>query len=405
MNGGGAARTFDVSRQNVAFIVRAVLEGGPLPRARISERTGLSAAAVTRLSARLVQAGLLRELPSVLGAADAGRPRVPLDLDVATRLTVGVHVGLLRTSVGLVNLRGNVVARTVLPHGSTDPEVMADQAVSGVEELIAAEAKGRTVLGVGASMGGWIDTDGGRVVEHAALGWRDVPFRDLLARRLDVPLLFDDTVRGMAVAECTFGAGTSVHSVAQLFVGNVVGAAIMIDRRVHRGPRSAAGWLTHLPLYGATGGACTCGRRGCVQSVVSDAGMLDRARERGVAAPGEQLEDLIDRSRGGDKAAARVLRERSRHVGQVAALLLDVINPDIVVLAGGPLATPEHLPAAQRELGKWSRLEAGAAPRLVPSALGEHAQVLASAAVFLEAYFADPLSYEDTDAILQGPPG
>jgi predicted NBD/HSP70 family sugar kinase len=395
---GTAVTSLDAARHNVAAIVGTLLDHGPLARARIAELTGLSPAAVTRLTGRLLATGLLRELPPVLGPADSGRPRVPLDLADAARLTAGIHVGLLRTEIGLVGLRSEVLARVVLEHGSTAPEGIADQAADGVAALLAEHAAGRTVLGAGATIGGRVDTHMGTVVEHASLGWQDVPFGRMLAERLPGPVKFDNIVRGLALAETRFGAAAGARSAVELFVGNIVGAALVIDGQVHHGPGSAAGWLTHLPVHGARGVPCSCGKRNCAQSVVSDAALLELARERGIVSASARLEDLVELARSGDREASALLRERARTVGQIAALLLDIVNPELLVIAGGPLATPEFIPTTQREMARWSSHGSHAGARLAPSGLGENSLVTASAAVFLHDYYADPLAYEEADA-------
>ena len=393
MAGGNGAVPVDVSRQNVALIMRAVLHGGPLPRADIAELTGISAATVTRLTARLTAQGLLVELPAA-ASTEAGRPRVPLAIVRDTAAVVGVHIGWLRTTIGLVDPTGAVLTQTALEHESTEPDAVVRQAVAGVRALVR-RAPARRVLGVGVSVGGWFDTDRGVVVEHAPLGWRQVPLADLVAARLDHRCRFDGAVRAMALAECWFGAAREVTSAVELFVGNVVGCATVIDRRIHRGPESAAGTLTHVQLAGATGVGCECGRRGCLQAVVTDAAVVQQARQRGVLGPDGTTIELSELARSGDRAANALLRTRARHLGQAASLLFDLVNPELVVLAGDAvLAHPEHLPAMRRELAEHSHLGETAAGRLVPSTLGEHALVLASAAVLLDDYYTDPLSYE-----------
>ena len=389
-----AAQPRDAGRRNVASIMRTVLAHGPQPRARIAELTGLSAGTVTRLTARLTSAGLLDELAAVLGPAENGRPRVPLDLPTARSAVVGVHIGLLRTTVGLVDPRGTVLGQAVHQHHSHEPAELVAQAATGIEQLIGELGEGRRVLGVGVGIGGWVDTEHGTVAEHQPLGWRDVPLGALLAAAVDRPLRLEGTVRAMALAESWYGAGTAADSMIELFIGNVVGSALALDRRIHRGPRSAAGTLTHLPVAGARGVRCDCGRTDCLHAVATDSAVLALARASGVATGTEEIEDLARRAQAGEKAVATLLRRRARHVGRAAAILLDLVNPELVVLAGGPLLTPEYLSDARRELARHSQLGDQAAQRLVLSELGPHSLVLSSAAPFLDAYFTDPLSFE-----------
>ncbi len=392
--GAGAARgrPVEAGRRNAAAVVRAVLDHGPVPRHRIAELTGLSAATVTRLTARLTGGGQLLELPSVLGPAEAGRPRVPLDLPLAVTAVIGVHIGLLRTTLGVVDLRGGLLEQLVVPRGSPEPDQVIEEIASAVGVLTNRQTS-RRILGVGVSAGGWIDTEAGTVAEHGPLGWRDVPLLAELGRRLEQPVRLDGLVRALALAEGWYGAGREADSLLEFFVGNVVGAAFTTGRRIHHGPRSAAGSIAHLRVPGLTGAGCGCGRSDCLQGAVADSSVLELARREGAVGPDDAYEELTRRARAGSIAADRVLRTRSRQLGQAAAILLDLVNPELIVLAGGPLRTPEYLPLIREELARHSALGAAGGERLVLSGLGERALVLASAAVFLDAWFGDPIAF------------
>lgn len=380
-------------RRNVSAVLRALLAQGPIARSEIARLTSLSGGTVTKLVSPLLASGLLREEGTHTAGGQLGRPRVPVDLDAQARAVVGLHIGLLRTTVGLADLRAGVIAERLTPHASTDPLAVLREAREAVEGLVQEEGAGRTVLGVGASIGGWLEYDTGVVVEHPTLGWREVPAGAALAA-LDLPVRLDSSVRAHALAEMWFGAATGRRSVVHLFVGNIVGAAVVIDRAIHHGPRSAAGHLTHFPIEGVRGPKCICGRSNCLGAVASDVGMLALGREAGTVAEGETLEGLIDRARAGDDAARQLLRERAQRVGQAVAVILDLINPDLVVLAGGLIAAPEYLPELRAEAARRTHVVADLDRRVVMTALGEHGLVASSAALVLDAYFDDPLAFE-----------
>ena len=380
-------------RRNVSAVLRAVLARGPVARSEIARLTGLSAGTVTKLTTPLLGSGLLREQPAPDQARDMGRPRVPVDLDLQDRAVVGLHLGLLRTTIGLVDLRAGVFAQRVIAHSTTEPGPLLREARDAVEEVVGTDGAGRSVLGVGASIGGWVDHAAGTIVEHASLGWRDVPARAEL-EALGRPLRLDSSVRAHALAETWFGVATRRRSVAYLFVGNIVGAALVIDRAIHHGPRSAAGHLTHFPVEGARGPRCACGRRNCLQAVASDVGMLTVGRETGAVAEGETLESVIARARERDRRAARLLRDRARRVGQAVAVLLDLVNPDLVVLAGGLVDAPEYLGDLREEAARRTHVDVDVDRRVVTTALGEHALAASSAALVLDAYYDDPFRFE-----------
>ncbi|GAA1166749.1 putative NBD/HSP70 family sugar kinase [Kitasatospora gansuensis] len=382
----------EAAHRNAATVLRTVLAHGPLPRLRIAELTGISAGTVSRLTARLAAAGQLVELPAVPGPTETGRPRVPLDLPLTGTAVAGVHIGLLRTTLGLVDLRGGVLAQLVIPRGSTDPGLVVTELADTLGDLTTSHPT-RRLLGVGVSTGGWVDTEAGTVVEHGPLGWRDVPLYAELTARLDHPVRLDGLVRALALAEGWYGAGQRADSLLELFVGNVVGAAFTVARQIHHGPRSAAGGIAHLRLPGVTGAPCECGHDDCLQAALADHSILRLAVAAGLVGPDEPYEELVRRAQDGATEAAGLLRTRARWIGRAAATLLDLVNPELVVLAGGPLLTPEYLPDTRAELVRHSALGPAAAARLVPSGLGGHSLVLSSAAVFLDAWFSDPLAH------------
>ncbi|CAL9325407.1 ROK family protein [Streptomyces sp. SudanB182_2057] len=398
----GAPR--DLRRANTAAALRAVLDEGPIPRAGLAARLGLAQGTISRIVGPIVAAGVLRELPALSGGG--GRPRVPLDLDPAARLTIGLHIGRQRTSAGLVDLRGTVQAWCTHERGPAAPGDLLPGAAGLVRRLLA-EAGGTPVLGIGAATGGWVDPERGTVIDNEALGWRDVPLGTLLARATGLPVRVDSGARAHATAEVWFGraraAGCSVH----LFTGNVIDAAVAIGRRVHVGARSAAGNVAHLPVTtppGSSAGddlraACACGRRGVLQAVATDRAVLASAARRGVLpggaeGTGDGLSRLAALAEAGDEGADDLLRARARHIGGAVAHLVDLLDPDLVVLSGGVLAVAAHLTEVRRAAA--ARLGPSWDPAHVqPTALGPHSLAAASAALLLRAYYDDPLSFED----------
>ncbi|MGH3439099.1 MAG: ROK family protein [Sciscionella sp.] len=372
------AQPLAVRRHNTAAVLQQVLTSGPLSRAEVAARLGLSQATVSRIVGPVVSAGVLMEQRPQAGGG--GRPRVPLAVDPTARLAVGLHLGMQRTTVGLVDLAGTVRSVAVRTRRPARPETLIAQAARIIEKLVA--DTDAPVLGIGATTGGWVDSEPGTVVTNEALGWRDVRLRELLGQRLELPVLVESSVRAQAGAELWFGCAQQATSTVQLFVGNVVDAAFTVDRRVHRGMRSAAGRIEHLSLPG-----------GCLHDSATDKAVLTVARRRGVIGEADGLSELVDRARARDQEADAVLRERARLVGHAVTMLVDLLDPDLVVLAGGVLAVPEHLTAVREALLEQPR--PGWDPRqVVATGLGADLLVSSSAAVVLGAYVADPLRFE-----------
>ncbi|MFI8992653.1 ROK family protein [Streptomyces sp. NPDC053542] len=317
---------------NAAAVLRTVLDHGPVARSGIAKLSGLSPAAVSRQCTDLTRLGLVREVPGRAESGGVGRPQVPVDLHTADGgpVAAGVHIGVPASTFGVVDLRGTVLAKQVFPHEGIAAEHLQEQVLDALREFVLAAVPGRPLLGVGAAMGGWIEPREGTVVRHDLLGWRGRPLGSALAARLGLPAAVDNHARAIAQSEILFGRPAARRSLVHLFVGNVVDAAVGIAGVVHRGPRAGAGDVAHLPVPDSTV-ACECGRVGCLGATASDTATARTAVRRGII-PEPDAALLVEAAAAGDARADRLLRERARAVGRATALLLDVLNPDLVVI-------------------------------------------------------------------------
>jgi predicted NBD/HSP70 family sugar kinase len=375
---------------NASAVLQAALDYGPVARSTIARLTGLSPAAVSRLCAELAAAGLLREVPEACGPKQVGRPHVPVEVDVGRRVACGLHIAVGHATLALVDLRGGVLARERLVHAGADPRQVLLRVARRIPAFLDEHVGARAPLGLGVASGGWVDGAHGVIMENAALGWRSVPVRELLASATGLPVYVDSHARALARAEQMFGNASARASVVQLFVGNVVDAAFATGGLVHHGPRSAAGSVAHLPVDGSDD-PCSCGRRGCLQAAVSSGALGLRAARLGITA-GPVFEALLAAARAGDRRAVGLLRERARLVGAAAALLLDVLNPEVLVVTEqGTIYLPECLDALRDEVGRRSRVCRDPSRSVIPTSFGDDALSVAAGAVILDAVYASPL--------------
>jgi len=376
----------DRRRTNASVVLRSVLEHGPVARSTISRLTGLSPASVTDYCARFTELGLIRESTTPQRSKGVGRPHVPVDLDASRFVVGGVHVAVPYTTVALLDLRGRVVVERRIGHDSdlADPSRVLARAAEGLDALLA-EAAGTTPLGVGVAAGGWVDRDSGTIVEHPLLGWRDVPVRELLGARTGLPVHVDGHARALVNGERLFGRARGSRSVLHLFVGNVVDAAFATNDEVHHGPRSQAGAIAHLPLRGGTE-PCDCGRVGCLQVELSERTLCRRAREAGIV-DGVNPTHVVTAAERGDPVAVRLLTQRARMVGRAVGLLLDILNPETVVVTElGVVRREDCLRALREEVGD------ARASAVVPTSFPDSVLAVAGGSVMLDVLYRDPLS-------------
>jgi predicted NBD/HSP70 family sugar kinase len=301
-----------------------------------------------------------------------------------------MHIGLLRTSLCLLNLHGELVRELRLTHRQRGFEAVVEEAIGGVRQLLV-EDDG-VALAVGASTGGWVDAERGVVVEQLVLGWHDVPIRDALEDALGLPVLVDSNFRALALAEHWLGANAGTANLVHLFVGNVVGAGFLLNGRIYRGRTSAAGALDHLAVDGRADEACRCGRRDCLHVVASDVALVRRARAEGLLTGREGGDALIELARSGDHRAGRMLVRRARQVGTAAGVLVELLDPEVVVVGGGVVDAPEYLKHVQEGAARYlaDKRDVDIASLVRATSFGTHAISVSSAAVALDAFYQNP---------------
>jgi predicted NBD/HSP70 family sugar kinase len=377
---------------NASAVLQAAADHGPVARSTIARLGGLSPAAVSRLCAELTTAGLLREVAEAATPKVVGRPHVPVEVDTSRRIACGVHIALRHSTLALLDLRGQVVAREQIDHFGADPEQVLLRAARRLPGFLDAHAGGRTPLGLGVASGGWVDRAHGVIIENAPLGWHGVRAGELMAEATGLPVHVDSHSRALARAEQMFGDVRARASVVHLFVGNVVDAAFATGGTVHHGPGSAAGLVAHLPLEGRAD-PCSCGRRGCLQAAVSSHAIGLQAALAGII-PDPAFSTLLAQARAGDQRAVRLFRERARLVGAAVALLFDLLNPDVLVVTeSGVIYLPECLEELRAEVGVRSRVCREPGRSVIATSFGANALPVAAAAMVLDAVYADPLRH------------
>jgi predicted NBD/HSP70 family sugar kinase len=383
-------RTADCRQtSSAASILQAALDHGPVARSTVARLAALSPAAVSKLCGDLSDAGLLRDAPEAAGPKGVGRPHVPVDIDTGRRVACGVHLAVRQATLALLDLRGRVIAREHVAYPSTRPGPVLRHVAQAIPRFVAERSGGRIPLGLGVATGGWVDPEDGVIVEHSVLDWRDVPVREIMLSGAGLPVYVDNHSRALARAERMFGDVRARASIVHLFVGNVVDAAFATGDVIHQGPQSAAGAVAHLPLAGGRE-PCRCGRRGCLEAAVSSRTLARQAVQAGII--GEpSLTALLAAARGGDRRAVSMFTGRARLIGAAAALLLDLLNPEVLVVTEtGTAHLPECLEALRDEVR--SRSATGdPGPSVVATSFGADALSVAGAAVVLGAVYASPL--------------
>ncbi|MFJ3715503.1 ROK family protein [Streptomyces sp. NPDC090057] len=354
----------DIRTANRYEVLRRIIAGSPTSRQELAAATGLSLATVATLVGELLELRMITEV----GFEDSagGRPRGLVAVDASGGALVGVDIAETYVHVELFDLALNVLARAEeeLDAGGRGPERVAGRVAAAVGSVVARAGAGSDrVLGVGVSMPGQIDRDGG-VVEYAAnWDWHDVPLLGLLAERIPHPLYLDNPLRACTAAELWFGAARGRGDVVVVNLGTGVGAGLALGGGLHRGASNSAGEWGHTTLV-LDGRPCHCGGHGCVETYVGAPGIMRNLRELSPRSPllnpGDQtatIDALGAAAAADDPVALEAVRDTARYLGAGIADLINLLNPEAVVLSswvaarlGVPLLDEVRAAVARRAL-------------------------------------------------------
>lgn len=308
-----------------------ILTAGPLSRTQLARRSGLSQSTVTKVVNPMIEAGFVTETGEQSGAI--GRPQRLLAVAADRRSAIGVKIGPGAVTGVLTDLRAQVLDQRTRPlTAGHDPSAALSAAAAVVWDLLAGHPGARErLIGVGVGLGGHVAADEGRVVRSGVLGWTGVEVSAPLAAATGVPTVAANDVDALAVAERWFGAGREVDGFALVTVGPGVGCGLFLGGELVTGVGGLAGELGHIPMQ-ADGIECTCGNRGCLETLASDDAVLRRIAEDGGGHVG--IEDAVAAARGGDARAAAAFEAMGEALGRALATLCNLVNPGRIVLAG-----------------------------------------------------------------------
>jgi len=300
---------------------------------------------------------------------------------------IGVDFGASGLRVGAVSPDGAITGLQAFAHGGfRGPLDAVDHIARTVESVAGAEGVATVGIGVAA----WVEKGTGVLARAPNLGWVDVPFGELLGRRLGVPVVVHNDLKAIAWGEYRFGAGRGADTLFVVFAGTGVGSAIISGGTLWTGARGYGGEIGHVKVGPDDGPLCGCGRRGCLESYLGGGALARRAEElrakgglAGLPAseyPEVTAADLETAARGGDPDARTLLEKGGDLLGRTLGSVINLLNPDRVLLGGGVWFASDYVKDAVRDaIDFTSHPELRKSVRIVESELGATAGVAGAA--------------------------
>lgn len=394
-----------VKTHNLQALLLILLHHAHISRVELARQTALSSTTITNLTSELLAEGIIVEedSPQPSEVRRVGRPRTMLRLVPDARYAVGVHIGIGLLRVAVTNLHAEMVHNRIAHFElQTSPEDVLSQMGDLIETTLAESGVDlNKVLGVGVGASGLVDYWRGVNVFAARLNWHEVPIAEILEQRLGLPICVDNNVRCMALGEAYFGVGKGVGLLAFVYGRVGVGSGLVVNGQVFRGGGAGAGEIGHMAMLGEGGERCTCGNRGCLETLVSERVLIRRAQKLAREKPAGLLatylakadeDNLIDAifqaACDGDDGTQALISDLAHSLGIALSNLVNVINPELIIL-GGLFAQGCDLilPVAERTMRDTAFAGLGEHVQVQTTSFGWRAGLIGAAALALMTFF------------------
>ncbi|WP_431323578.1 ROK family protein [Rhizobium sp. YTU87027] len=330
---------------NRRMVLNHLRREGPMSRADITALTGLSPAAVTFVVAELMDEALVHEREAV--ANIKGRPSTPIDINYGSRLAFGFKLNKDSINCVLTDLATTVLASADVRITDTSPAGITTAIAGNMPVLLEiADRAEADVMGIGVSIPGEINPVTGMCIQSPRFGWQSLPFAELLGERVKVPVWIDDDVNAFGIAQKLFGAGREHQNFAALAIGAGIGCSLVIGGEIYHGGRSAAGKLGHI-ISVENGRRCECGRHGCLMAHAAEPYMLDEW-QRLSGAPISR-DGFVEAATNNSELAISILRDAGLRVGRHLADVVNMFDPDVIIVGGEAVQFGELLLGPIRE--------------------------------------------------------
>ena len=335
---------------NKINVMREIILEGPISRADLSRKLGLSVPSVMSLTENLIDLGLVHAVGK--GKSRCGKRPELLDVVADSEYYMGVDIGRGSVRIAIMNLCREQVFGKIVETGEVDPaeafvERLSDLILSCIEE---SKIEVNNLIGVGIAMPGLIERNTGHVLFSPDFGWNDIPLQNWLQMRLPYTILVENSNRAMALAECQWRgemAPSNPRTSLCVNLGHGIGGAILNSGRLYYGASGTSGEIGHITVV-KDGPLCACGNRGCLEAVASGDAIARQGRDAVADGLDTCLREWVGENVNavtakqvfraamlGDAVALSIVDKAVDYIGIGLAMAVNILDMDSIVLCGG----------------------------------------------------------------------
>jgi glucokinase-like ROK family protein len=387
--------------QNQSTILNVIRLKGPISRAEIAKVTKLTPPTVGGLVSELVEKNLIIEQESSSSKVGGRRP-IMLSINYSAYYIIGVYAASEVIRVVLSAMDGKILFDyvqkvTELPTEDTFLDTIKESIQYVLNEQ---NVERKYILGIGFAMHGLVDPDNGIAIFSPHLKLHNIRIKEILESEFEIPVMVENDVRALAIAESWFGQGQGISEFLCLSVGRGVGSGIFINNEVYKSSFNTAGEIGHT-IVDINGPRCSCGSQGCLEACASETAILNRVYEAIAVEEdtmmtqwlkGDKKELSVDlvfkAAREGDPLANQILEGTGRYLGIATANMINILKPSKIILEGRIFEGDDFvLTPLKQMVNQYSLRSSQEGIEIVCSKLGKKGMVLGAVTLVLNKLF------------------
>lgn len=350
-----SSTTSNQRRQNRSIVLREIVTRAPVSRTHISQHTGLTGAAVSRITRELIEVGLVSEGKTMRIKGQVGRRNICLKLVKGGAYILGISLTANVQSVSISNSDGEIVASNRIRNLDLgQPEMLVEQLGQAALDLVKTSGINHTrLVGCGIAIGGVADGDTGVLIRSDPLGWYDVDIGKMFSEKLNLPVKLEGRAVALLSAEQKGGLVIDKQNVVLISNDLWVGGAVMLDGKIIKGKANMVGQIGHMSM-GDTKTLCSCGRKGCLDAVASGLSILKKLENLGLPEttdPLDRIRQMADGPLSTQPEIVGAFKEAGQNMGFAVDALLAMLDPEQVLLTGITHRHPAFLDGIKETLG------------------------------------------------------
>ncbi len=398
-----------VRETNLSLVLRLIHTQSPISRAQLAVISGLNKSTVSSLADELLERKLIHETGT--NSIGAGRPATLLEMNPQAGYVIGVELGVDFVSIAVTDFLGNILWRRKEDADPADDQAkMIGQTLRIVKEAMAVgKKKNYSFLGLGLATPGTVNIEKGILIFAPNLHWRNVPFGKIFSEQTKLKVFVENDANAAATAEHLFGTAKQCQDFLFVFAGVGIGGGLFLNGKLYRGKNGYAGEIGHSPITAEPSQTvCHCGNRGCWETYANQYSIIQRVRARLEVKRSSIIPKLLAEQNSqitiplikqaadaGDIEAIESFTEAGHAMGQGLAGLINIFNPEKIIL-GGPLSVAGEylLPAIKETVAHHSLPEIDQQAEVVLSPFGPDASLIGAIAIVVDDVLSQPIHVE-----------